>query len=96
MAKKRRAAGTTGPTGSRRGRPRIEKITGPQRRALDAVRSYIERRGFPPTIKELGEELGIAPASAHELMKQLIRKGYVRRDPGKARSLEILKARGPR
>lgn len=95
MAKKK-AAGTHGSASSRRGRPPIEKITEPQRRTLEAIRSYIGRRGFPPTIKELGEELGIAPASAHELVTQLVRKGYLRRDAGKARSLEILKARGRR
>lgn len=86
--------GSKGPASSRRGRPPIEKITEAQRRALDAVRSFIGRRGFPPTNKELGEELGISPASAHELVQQLIRKGYVRREPGKARSLEVIKARG--
>ena len=95
MAKKK-AAGSEGPAGSRRGRPPIAAITEPQRRTLAAIRSCIGRRGFPPTIKELGEELGIAPASAHELVTQLVRKDYLRRDSGKARSLEILKARGRR
>lgn len=81
-----------GGTGSkRRGRPPIEGITEPQRRTLAAIRAYLARRGFPPTVQELGESLGIAPASAHEQVNQLVRKGYLRRDPGKARSIEVLK-----
>jgi len=92
MAKKKRAGG--GESTRRGGRPPIERITAPQQRTLAAIRSYIARRGYPPTIKELGEALGIAPASAHEQVNQLVRKGYLRRDPGKARSLEIVKTRG--
>ncbi|MHB1843261.1 MAG: LexA family protein [Deltaproteobacteria bacterium] len=95
MRGKRPAAGGN-PGGSRRGRPPIEEITERQRCALAAIRSYLARRRFPPTIKELGEALGIAPSSAHELVKQLIRKSYLRRDPGKARSLEVIKMRGRR
>lgn len=74
-----------------RGRPPAEGLTEPQRRTLAAIRTHISRRGFPPTGQELGELLGIAPASAHEQVNQLVRKGYLRRDAGKARSLEILK-----
>ncbi len=47
--------------------------------------------GFPPTGQELGDLLGISPASAHEQISHLVRKGYLRRDAGKARSLEFLK-----
>ncbi len=79
----------------RRGRPPIEAITEPQRRTLAAIRTHISRRGFPPTGQELGELLGIASASAHELVHQLVRKGYLRREPGKARSLEVLKQPEP-
>ncbi len=95
MREKRPAAGGNS-GGARRGRPPIEKITERQRRARAAIRSYLARRGFPPTIKELGEALGIASASAHELVKQLVRKSYLRRAPGKARSLEVIKRRGRR
>ncbi len=90
MAKKKPPPGG-GDGSKRRGRPPVEGITEPQRRALTAIRSHVARRGFPPTGQELGELLGIAPASAHEQVNQLVRKGYLRRDPGKARSLELLK-----
>jgi len=89
MATKKPPGGDAG--NKRRGRPSIETITEPQRRVLAAIRTHISRRGFPPTGQELGELLGIAPASAHEQVNQLVRKGYLRRDAGKARSLEVLK-----
>lgn len=75
----------------RRGRRPSEGITEPQRRTLAAIRAFAAKRGYPPTIDELGEILGIAGASAHQQVTQLIRKGYLRREPRKARSLEILK-----
>lgn len=87
----RKPPGDGGTGSKRRGRPPIEGITEPQRRALTAIRAHVSRRGFPPTGQELGELLGIAPASAHEQVNQLVRKGYLRRDPHKARSLEVLK-----
>lgn len=90
MAKKKAPAGG-GAEVKRRGRPPVEGITEPQRRTLAAIRTHIARRGFPPTVQELGEILDIAPASAHEQVNQLVRKGYLRRDPRKARSLEVLK-----
>ena len=77
--------------GKRRGRRPSEEITEPQRQTLNAIRAYIAKRGFPPTMQELGGILGIAATSAHQQVGQLVRKGYVRREPRKARSLEILK-----
>jgi repressor LexA len=74
----------------RRGRRAVQGLTPAQGRALATIRQFAVRHGFPPTVKELGDELGIAPASAHELTTGLERKGYLRRSPGKARSLEIL------
>jgi repressor LexA len=74
----------------RRGRKPATAPTPAQDRALSAIRRFAVRHGFPPTVKELGEELGIAPASAHELITALERKGCLHRSAGKARSLEIL------
>jgi len=88
MAQTRRTTGKQ--RAKRRGRRATEEITEPQRRTLNAIRSFIAKRGFPPTMQELGDILGIAAASAHEQVSQLVQKGYVRREPRKARSLEIL------
>lgn len=78
------------PSSGRRGRRPTTEITEPQQRTLRAIRTYIGKRGFPPTMKELGELLGISAASAHEQVSHLVRKGYVRREARKARSLEIV------
>lgn len=74
-----------------RGRPPEDNITDAQRRALTEVGNYIARKGYPPTMNELGALLGIAAASAHQLIVQLERKGFVKREPLKARSLTILR-----
>jgi len=49
------------------------------------------RHGLPPTAQELSDLLGMAPASAHELTTQLVHKGYLRREPRKARGLRLVR-----
>ena len=72
-----------------RGRRPVLEITEPQRRTLKEIRLFTRRRGFPPTIKELADILGISHASAHGQVNQLVRKGYLKREPRKARGLAI-------
>lgn len=79
------------PTKPGRGRPRQNEITEGQSRALDELSAAIDRNGIAPTMTELGEQLGITAASAHQLILQLERKGYVRRQPRKARSLRVIR-----
>ena len=74
-----------------KGRPRQDEITEGQSRMLNELSKAIDRNGFAPTMTELGDELGITAASAHQLVLQLERKGYVRRLPRKARSLSIIR-----
>lgn len=79
------------PNNAGRGRPRQDEITVGQSRMLKTLSAAIDRNGFAPTMTELGEKLGITAASAHQLILQLERKGYVRRLPRKARSLSIIR-----
>jgi repressor LexA len=58
---------------------------------LKEIRQFLNQRGFPPTIKELSDILGISHASAHGQVNQLVRKGYIRREPRKARGLAIIR-----
>ena len=69
----------------------IQEITEPQRRTLHEIRLFIIGHGFPSTIKELADVLGISNASAHGQVNQLVRKGYLKREPGKARSIVIVR-----
>jgi repressor LexA len=75
----------------RRGRRPISELTETQLRVLREVRDFIEQRGIPPTAKELADLLGVSPATAHEQVGQLVRKGYVRREPRKARGIFLIR-----
>lgn len=75
----------------KRGRKPVEGLTVAQEKALKAIRAFVDRNGFPPTVMELADHLGMASASAHELVSALVEKGFLRRTPRKARSLEIVR-----
>jgi len=70
---------------------KTEGITEPQARTLRAICQILDNTGLPPTVKELAEALGISHASAHEQIVQLVRKGYLRKEEKKARSIVIVK-----
>lgn len=75
----------------RRGRRPVEQLTETQLRVLREVRDFIVHRGFPPTAKELADILGVSPATAHEQVGQLVRKGFLRREPRKARGIFLVR-----
>ena len=62
-----------------------------QRRILQVIKETVDRRGYPPSIREMGDAVGLASSSsvAHQL-KVLEGKGYLRRDPNRPRALEVL------
>ena len=65
-------------------------LTQRQRRVLEVIRDSIERRGYPPSVREIGEAVGLSSASsvAHQL-SVLQRKGWLRRDPNRPRALDV-------
>ena len=65
-------------------------LTTRQQRILEHLREFMERRGYPPSMREIGEAVGLTSSSsvAHQL-KVLEEKGYVRRDPNRPRALEV-------
>ncbi|WP_425619082.1 transcriptional repressor LexA [Anatilimnocola sp. NA78] len=75
----------------RPGRPVVEQITDAQRQTHQAIRDFIVRHEYPPTMQELGQALKISGASAHQLVVQLERKGYVTRQPRQSRSLKVVR-----
>ncbi len=79
----------------RRGRPPTPGLTPGQARVLAAVERFLARHRYPPTVQDVGAAVGITAASAHELIAQLARKGYLAREPGKARGLRVLRPSGP-
>lgn len=77
---------------SRLGRPTVTGLTPAQKRCLSALVELMEEReGIPPTVQELGKRLDLVPATVHAHLQQLIKKGYVKREPGAARGLRLLR-----
>ncbi|HEY5822435.1 MAG TPA: transcriptional repressor LexA [Propionibacteriaceae bacterium] len=66
-------------------------LTPRQRRILEVIKDAVESRGYPPSIREMGESVGLASSSsvAHQL-RSLEQKGFLRRDPNRPRALEVL------
>jgi repressor LexA len=66
-------------------------LTPRQRRILEVIKAAVELRGYPPSIREMGEAVGLASSSsvAHQL-RALEQKGFLRRDPNRPRALEVL------
>lgn len=73
------------------GRPRVVALTPPQRRTLETLQRIIARDKLPPTLRELADELGLTIAPVQDQVTQLIQKGFVSREPRKARSLTVLR-----
>lgn len=66
-------------------------LTPRQRRILEYIRVTVDARGYPPSIREMGEAVGLASSSSvsHQL-RVLERKGFLRRDPHRPRALEVM------
>ncbi|MEZ5185935.1 MAG: transcriptional repressor LexA [Candidatus Nanopelagicales bacterium] len=66
-------------------------LTERQRIILDEIRRTVAARGYPPSVREIGEVVGLtSPSSVNYQLKALERKGFIRRDPNRPRALEIL------
>lgn len=67
------------------------ELTRRQQEILDFIRSEIHRRGYPPSVREIGEAVGLSSSSTvHSHLAALEAKGFIRRDPTKPRALEVL------
>ena len=65
-------------------------LTVRQRKVLEVIRESVERRGYPPTVREIGEAVGLTSTSSvsHQLMT-LQKKGFLRRDPSRPRAVDV-------
>jgi repressor LexA len=62
-----------------------------QREIYDFVVAYARKHGYPPTVREIGAEVGLAsPSTVHVHLAKLEEAGYLRRDPSKPRALELV------
>jgi len=66
-------------------------LTPRQRRVLETIRESVERRGYPPSMREIGDAVGLtSPSSVAHQLSSLERKGYLRRDPNRPRAIEVI------
>jgi len=65
-------------------------LTARQRLILDVIKASVDRRGYPPSVREIGEAVGLLSTSsvAHQLAS-LQKKGYLRRDPNRPRAVDV-------
>ncbi len=65
-------------------------LTPRQREVLVIIEEYVRDRGYPPSVRDIGEAVGLtSPSTVHAHLSALQRRGYLRRDPAKPRALEV-------
>jgi repressor LexA len=70
--------------------PDAAGITPRQRRILEVIRDSVERRGYPPSVREIGEAVGLtSPSSVSYQLATLQKKGLLRRDPNRPRAVDV-------
>lgn len=74
---------------------RTEELTERQRKVLEAIQNWMNEHGYPPSVREIGDAVGLTSTSsvAYQL-RVLERKGYLRRDPHRPRTVGVLVANG--
>jgi len=69
----------------------MPKMSQRQQAILDFIKASVRERGYPPSVREIGEAVGLASSSTvHGHLDRLEKKGLIRRDPTKPRAIEIL------
>ncbi len=67
-----------------------KQISKRQRGILDFIESQMQDHGYPPSVREIGEAVGLtSPSTVHSHLNTLTRLGYLRRDPTKPRAIEV-------
>lgn len=70
----------------------MHKLSARQKSILNFIQQCVQKKGYPPSVREIGEAVGLASSSTvHGHLSRLEQKGYIRRDPTKPRAIEILK-----
>lgn len=65
-------------------------LTPRQRKVLEVIRDWVERFGYPPSVREIGDAVGLtSTSSVHHQLRALEKKGYLRRDPNRTRAVDV-------
>ncbi len=94
MVRKQSTSSSTGESGVVRDLPDgpadESGLTPRQRKVLEVIRDSVERRGYPPTVREIGEAVGLTSTSSVSYQLQALqKKGFLRRDPSKPRAVDV-------
>ena len=67
-----------------------------QQQVLDYIRDTVNGRGYPPSVREIGEAVGLnSPSTVHSHLNSLVKAGAIRKDPSKPRALVVLDEQAP-
>jgi repressor LexA len=67
-----------------------KRLTPRQREILEFIEAQSRERGYPPSVREIGEAVGLtSPSTVHSHLNSLSRMGFLRRDPSKPRAIEV-------
>jgi repressor LexA len=67
------------------------ELTARQRQILDLITETVNARGYPPSVREIGDSVGLSsPSTVHSHLNALEKGGYLRRDPSKPRAIEVI------
>jgi repressor LexA len=68
----------------------MDDLTPRQQRILEFIRQTVQDRGYPPTVREIGEAVGLTSSSSvHAQLANLQRKGMLRKDASRPRAIEV-------
>ncbi|MCJ7725826.1 MAG: transcriptional repressor LexA [Acidimicrobiia bacterium] len=68
-----------------------DAISDRQQQILDLILSTVAGRGYPPSVREIGEAVGLSsPSTVHSHLSALVKAGLLRRDPTKPRAIEVI------
>lgn len=67
------------------------ELTARQRQVLDYIREMVAARGYPPSVREIGEAVGLSsPSTVHSHLNSLVDGGFIKRDPSKPRAIMVV------
>jgi len=74
------------------------QLTDRHRQILELISTVVAERGYPPSVREIGEAVGLSsPSTVHSHLSTLVKAGMIRKDPSKPRAIEVLaKTKSPR
>src|SRR5699024_12277520 len=76
---------------SKNGVALMEKLSKRQEMIFDFIKSEVDVKGYPPSVREIAKAVGLASSSTvHGHLKRIEEKGFIRRDPTKPRAIEII------